>query len=117
MKVFNREGKDFMTVKSELNGANVLRKLILKAEKRKTYAENFHIYAVLQSTISRLKSDSKLLKVTKVPHNFKIGKSLKDGLNQSSISCAQNSFVKIHHDHDDKDPLNLDSFFEKLNNR
>jgi hypothetical protein len=119
MKVLSKEGKDNLTVKSELGGAKVLRKLILKAEKRKSYAENFHIYAVLQSTIRRLKLDTKSLKVIR---NCKFGNSEDKGMNQNSrsITCVQNSVINIYdiHDHDDdKDPLNLNTFFEELNSR
>lgn len=89
----------------KFKSSGVFSQLIRKAEKRKMSAENFHIYALLQSTIMRLRHDDSLYTM----------KSLKlDSSNQvqtnKAMECSDNAACSGQLDHD----LGLDEFFLKL---
>ncbi|KAL4238736.1 hypothetical protein ACF0H5_003443 [Mactra antiquata] len=101
----------------------VLRHLISKAEKRKQVAENFHVYALLQSTIHRLKLDDHLVKMRNLTINnkrFKVNSSrlltsddvVTKRLSDVEISVSDN--LTFSDGCIDKDPLDLDIFFQKL---
>ena len=94
----------------------VLSKLIIRVEKRKSMAENFLVYALLQSTVERLKTDSCMLDKRKSKVLFKERRNFGDEqiskLNSCSVSeqkCSnQNS------SQNSEDPLKLDEFFSRL---
>jgi len=79
----------------------VITKLINKAERRKKTTESFYVYAVLQSTIGRLKLDDFMLKAK--------GKKLVRIENCSSAKCVDDSSFQPR-----DDPLHLDSFFKQV---
>ena len=123
MKVFKDNGSDICSHKKGIQGGKVLKKLILKAEKRKLFAENFHIYAVLQSTITRLKLDNYYLSMRNVSHKAKYGNCVVEMMeqNRKQSSCVKNSgkleLSVTNSVQFDEDPLSLNSFFEELKNR
>lgn len=83
----------------------VFSQLIRKAEKRKMSAENFHIYALLQSTIMRLRHDDSLYTMK----SLKLDSSKQVETNKA-MECSDNSACSGQLDHD----LGLDEFFLKL---
>jgi len=88
--------------------SGVISKLINKAEKRQKTAENFLIYAVMQSTICKLKMDDMLYQVSCTePKDFD-----KRSLVRSRRSHSVEKRVENYCAQDD--PLHLDSFFDKL---
>lgn len=92
-------------VKKSVIGRNVgvLSKLICKAEKRKIAAENYHIYAVLQSTILKLKMESKcIIQQRRSSTNC----TRKIGFGTKNVGLPKRKVCE--------DPLELDSFFRKL---
>lgn len=108
-------------MRSNFSGKNVLRRLISKAEKRKLQAENVRIYALLQSTVLRLELDKNNLRERQI-----ICKHLKSCVNHTekerlganrSIPKKSSDSDSICVDSHDQDPLNLNSFFEKLKER
>lgn len=122
----SRTGNETLSKKSEMSGGQVLRKLISKAEKRKSLAQNVHIYALLQSTILRLKLDDKVLRLQsfscKRTGNERWASSSRVNLDSgkrfilsSSSSCVESSVSDFCID--DEDPLQLNSFFEELKSR
>lgn len=115
MKLISTNGTEKEIRKTDINGRKVLKNLISKAEKRKAQAENFRVYALLQSTIFRLKRDKSSFGgprmcrvrsgVTTDRHVFQMG---------IDECCQVSDFVLRG---DGQDPLNLNEFFEKLKER
>ena len=97
---------------------NVLSKLIVRVQRRKSKAENFLVYALLQSTVERLKTDSCKLDTKKSLFLLKENESREfedeqmSKLNACSVSEKNNSYLNTCQD--DVDPLNLDDFFSRL---
>jgi hypothetical protein len=97
--------KGGLCAKKPENG--VISKLISKAERRKRTAETFHVYAVLQSTICRLKMDDVVLRCK--------GKQFDDDLVKLSTSNPENSDDQcVGESSFQDDPLHLNSFFRRL---
>lgn len=93
----------------------VLSKLIVRVQRRKSKAENFLVYALLQSTVERLKTDSCLLDKR---NKFLLKESPDFGDDQMSklraCSVSEQNFYNSNSSQDDVDPLNLDDFFSRL---
>jgi len=88
----------------------VFSKLIIKAEKKKMSAQNYRMYALLQSTISRLRMDDDLYKLHKL---IKRCKSTTNGIEKVSTDGK----VAVGDDVEDcdvPDPLQLGTFFDRL---
>jgi len=97
--------KEHLSQTGELKG--VVSKMIRKAKERKSTAENYHIYALLQSTIHRLEMDNYVL-------------SCKRSVNSCSPvrrrieTCISKNCEISSQDKEVEDLLNLDSFFSRL---
>ena len=85
----------------------VLCKLITKAEKRKLSAENYHVYALLQSTIEMLQMNDKLIQSS----NKRSRQRNPICKNRNNVECENRSDGKQSYE----DVLQMDNFFSKLN--
>lgn len=85
---------------SELQG--VFSKLIRKAEKKKKTAQNYHVYALLQSTICKLRCDDV---------HYKSSKQRKSDFSKTTIPSTENIDQL---DGEISDPMELDDFFVRL---
>lgn len=92
----------------------MLTKLILRAEKRKAKAENFLVYALLQSTVERLKWDSHLLENKRLKSLKGDCISKEDGTNSFGFICSDTLCHPKEITFEEGDPLNLDDFFSRL---
>lgn len=102
---------------NHVGSKDILSKLINRAEKRKSKAESFHIYALLQSTVERLRSDSRLLDHRK--HKLKVCKIV--NFNRSEDNSVKKDYFSEESPSEndqqnvmDGDPLKLDAFFSRL---
>lgn len=116
MKFISTNGTDKVIMKTDINGRKVLKNLITKAEKRKAHAQNFRIYALLQSTIFRLQRDKRTFEGQRMCR-------IRSGVDETDRHvfrtgidrcCPVSDFVLFC---DGQDPLNLNEFFEKLKER
>lgn len=94
--------------KSDLCG--VFSKLIIKAEKKKMSAQNYRMYALLQSTISRLRMDDDLYKLHVLVKRCKSTKNSFEKVSTDGKVAVGNDVE----DGDVPDPLQLDTFFDRL---
>ena len=107
--VCRNDNQSFKSKAGHARRKDVLSRLINRAERRKLKAETFHVYALLQSTVERLKMDVHLLDVKTY------------GLQRSSFNlCIENDGPALisetlrSENQDLDDPLQLDLFFNKL---
>lgn len=96
----------------------VLSKLIVRVQRRKSKAENFLVYALLQSTVERLKTDSCLLDKRKSKFLLKespvFGDDQMSNCKLRACSVSEQNLYNSNSSQDDVDPLNLDDFFSRL---
>ena len=87
----------------------VLNKLITKAENRKMAAENYHVYALLQSTIFRLQFDDHILSCLTNSKCRSVNKQINENKKYVHNNVSHQKDVKLK-----EDILKLDSFFSQL---
>ena len=94
---------------------DVLSKLINRAERRKSKAETFLVYALLQSTVERLRVDVHLLdSSTRRLNRSSVNQRIKDRVVTNSTLIPGRPDGDIEQDANERDPLQLDLFFNKL---